>query len=368
MCRIGSIKCLEPVQPADALRLMLPQQEGHDNSGFALVMQDLEGVFGHYKDKPLLSLACTAKGLGLVDDYMEEKGFIPTAQWAPDVKPRAGQKIEAMPRYVFRNYDYPEIYHYRTPKEREELLLDTRLELRNLLAKHNAGYVYSFWPDVLTLKEIGDPADIAEYFDLWKEDGRLCARNIVAQCRQNTNYGIVRYAAHPFFLQGYTLCANGENTFFTRNTEYQKTLHRGYVGFESDSQNLLYTMHYVLRELGWPVRYVKHVLTPLPANEASARPDGEALSMIRESLAQLQINGPNAAIALLPDGKMMAMCDSSKLRPLVVGKDGPMLAMASEVCGLNVILPDRNTEKDIYLNEREMLLVDNNLEASLWTQ
>ena len=42
MCRIGSIKCLEPVQPAMALRLMLPQQEGHDNSGFALVMQDLE--------------------------------------------------------------------------------------------------------------------------------------------------------------------------------------------------------------------------------------------------------------------------------------------------------------------------------------
>lgn len=52
MCRIGAIKSREPVSPALALRLMQPQQEGHDNSGFALVMQDLQGVFSHYKDKP----------------------------------------------------------------------------------------------------------------------------------------------------------------------------------------------------------------------------------------------------------------------------------------------------------------------------
>ena len=87
---------------------------------------------------------------------------------------------------------------------------------------------------------------------------RKWLKNIVAQCRQNTNYDIVRYAAHPFFLQGYTLCANGENTFFTKNKEFQKSLHRGYIGFESDSQNFLYTLHYVLHELKWPIEYYKH--------------------------------------------------------------------------------------------------------------
>ena len=70
MCRIGSIKSKTPVPPSMALNLMLPQQEGHDNSGFAMVMQDLEGVFSHYKDKPLLSLACTPEGVQLVNDYM----------------------------------------------------------------------------------------------------------------------------------------------------------------------------------------------------------------------------------------------------------------------------------------------------------
>ncbi len=368
MCRIGAIKCLDPVPPSIALKLMLPQQEGHDNSGFALVMQDLEGVFAHYKDKPLLSMACTQKGVQIVNSYMEEKGFVQIAQWVPDVENQPNLRISAMPRYVFRNYDWPEIYRYRSVKEREELLLDTRLALRSMLDENSDGYVYSFWPDTFTLKEIGDPLDIAAFFHLWEEDGRLLARNIVTQCRQNTNYGIMRYAAHPFFLQGYTLCANGENTFFTRNTEFQRKLHRGYTGFESDSQNLLYTMHYVLRELGWPVRYYKHVLTPLPASEAARRPDAAALAMIRESLSQLEINGPNAIIGLLPDGKMLALCDSKKLRPLVMGGTKNTFAIASEVCGLNAILPERRTGQDIYPGEREMLLVDNELKVQRWLQ
>lgn len=368
MCRIGSIKCREAVPPSMALKLMLPQQEGHDNSGFALVMQDLEGVFGHYKDKPLLSMACTPDGVRLVNEYMEARGFSQAAEWIPDVNPEPGLRIEAMPRYVFRNYDYPEIYKYRGEKEREELLLDARLDLRRILDKNDAGYVYSFWPDVLTLKEIGDPSDIATYFRLWDDDGRLKARNIVAQCRQNTNYGIVRYAAHPFFIQGYTLCANGENTMRAANTEFQRALHRGYTGFESDSQNLLYSLHYVVRELGWPLRYYKHAITPLPASEARERPDAAALEAIRESLAQLEINGPNAVIALLPDGKMLALCDAKKLRPLVAGGDENIMAITSEVCGLNSILPDRDSSKDIYLGERETLVIDNELAAQRWLQ
>ena len=74
MCRIGAIKSKNPVQPSMALRLMLPQQEGHDNSGFAMVMQDLYGVFGLYKDKPLLSMACTQQVVQPVEDKKKKKG------------------------------------------------------------------------------------------------------------------------------------------------------------------------------------------------------------------------------------------------------------------------------------------------------
>lgn len=366
MCRIGAIKSKVPVHPSKALHLMLPQQEGYDNSGFAMVMQDLYGVFSNYKDKPLLSMACTREGARLVEEYMDKHHFIQLAAWVPVPDKQPNLNIEALPFYIFRNYDYPE--YVKDAEAREALLLDTRLALRKILEDTGEGYVYSFWPDVLTLKEIGDPRDIATYFHLWDDNGCLLAKNIIVQCRQNTNYEIVRYAAHPFFLQGYSLCANGENTFFTKNKEFLKSLCRGYIGFESDSQNFLYTLHYVLHELKWPISYYKHVITPLPFSEIAKRPDKEVLLAIRQSLANLEINGPNTIIAGLPDGRMMTCCDSKKLRPVVVGGDSEMVAISSEVCGLNEIMPNRDTSKDIYPNEREVVVIGNDLEVERWKQ
>ena len=45
MCRIGSIKSKHYIHPSMALKLMRSQQKGHDNSGFAFIMQDLGGIF-----------------------------------------------------------------------------------------------------------------------------------------------------------------------------------------------------------------------------------------------------------------------------------------------------------------------------------
>jgi glutamate synthase domain-containing protein 1 len=350
------------------MQLMIPMQGGHDNSGFAKVMKDLRGVFAKYKDKPLLSMACKIRGEKLIADLMEKNGFSPLYDWTPPCNEQPGLDIKAMQNYIFRIYDYPKSYAAASVKAKEELLLDMRLTMRSLLEQNNEGYVYSFWPDVLTLKEIGDPRDIATYFGLWDDNGDLTAKNVVIQCRQNTNYDIVRYAAHPFFLQGYTLCANGENTFYTRNKNLQRSLHRGYVGFESDSQNFLYTLHYVLHELNWPIKYYKHVITPLPFTEIQHRPDHAELLAIRQSMGNLEINGPNTIIAMLPNSNIITCCDSKKLRPIVVGGTDTTVVIASEVCGLNAILPERNQEWDIYPNEREMVVINNELGVERWKQ
>lgn len=368
MCRIGAIKSKVAIQPSQALYLMLPQQEGHDNSGFAMVMQDLYGVFSDYKDKPLMSLACTQKGAKMVEDYMESHNFLPVNEWNPKVNRLPGLDIKAMPHYIFRNYDFPRSFRDASKEEKEALLLDTRLTLRAMLEQDGQGYVFSFWPDVLTLKEIGDPRDIATYFGLWDDKGDMMAKTVMVQCRQNTNYEIVRYAAHPFFIQGYTLCANGENTFYTKNKEYQKSLNPGYLGFESDSQCFLYTLHYVLRTLKWPLQYYKHVITPLPFEELENRPDKAELQAIRQSLGHLEINGPNTVIGMLPDGSLMTCCDSKKLRPVVVGSDGNTAVISSEVCGVDILIPNRNSERDIYPNEREIVVITPDLEVQRWKQ
>ncbi len=157
MCRIGAIKSSNYVHPSMALKLMESQQKGHDNSGFAMVMHDLGGIFENYKHLPTLSMACTDEGLKLAEDMMHEAGFQRVMQWVPETDPQPGLDIHAMPNYVFETFDYPRYFRNGEQKEKEELLLDMRLKLRKALEENEQGFVYSFWPDVVTLKEIGDP-------------------------------------------------------------------------------------------------------------------------------------------------------------------------------------------------------------------
>lgn len=372
MCRMAAIKSKEPVASVLALRMMLAMQKGHDNSGFAMVMQDLGGAFAEFKKFPLLSMACTSAGLERAEAILEEAGFSPKFDYKPDVVDSSDLDFKRMPHYVFRNYRYPEKFnalHDSPTPEQKQLLLETRLKLREMLTHDKQGFVYSFWPDVLTLKEVGDPRDIGTYFQLWNEDHWLKARVISAQCRQNTNYKIVRYAAHPFFIEGgYTLMGNGENTFYQKNKEFQQRLHPAYIGFESDTQCFLYSLHYVVEELGWPLEYYKHVITPLTFEEMQKRSDGPVLQQIRQSCMNLEINGPNTVVFVLPDNRMGVIADAKKLRPYVVGRDDDMVVSASEVCGVNMVIPKRDYERDIYPGERETVIINNALEVERWQQ
>lgn len=361
MCRIGAIKSKNYLHPSLTLKLMRSQQKGHDNSGFAIVMQDLGGIFENYKNLPILSMACSDAGMKYAEDLLHQKGFTRVFQYNMEVFPEKNLDINPMPNYVFEVFQYPKTFKDSSKEEKENLLLDTRLELRKYLEENEEGFVYSFWEDVISLKEIGNPNDIGKYFNLWSEETNLKAKILTVQCRQNTNYDIVRYAAHPFFLQGYTTLTNGENTFYEKNKLAQKKAFRGYIGFESDSQCFLYTLHYVHKLLKWPLKYYKHVLTPLPFEEIIKRKDRGVLSKIKASLSNWEINGPNTTIAVLPDGTMLNVVDSKKLRPTVIAKDKDMVIITSEICGVNELLPNRNVEEDIYTNERETIIVDNDL-------
>jgi len=107
MCRIGAIKSKNFVHPSMALYLMQSQQKGHDNSGFAMVMQDLGGVFADYKDKPLMSYACTQRGVKIIEEYMADRGFTLAFHWSPKKNKATGHDINNMEHYNFGNWDYP---------------------------------------------------------------------------------------------------------------------------------------------------------------------------------------------------------------------------------------------------------------------
>ena len=103
--------------------------------------------------------------------------------------------------------------------------------------------VFSFWPDTIMIKEVGDPLAIGEYLRLDREE--LYARHILAQGRQNTNYAINLYACHPFFIKGYCTMTNGENTAFIPIKDFLSSRNiPGYTGYVITSYSIHYTKLY----------------------------------------------------------------------------------------------------------------------------
>ena len=89
---------------------------------------------------------------------------------------------------------------------------------------------------------------------------------------------------------------------------------------------------------------------------------------IKASLAHLEINGPNTLLAVTPEKELLCVCDSKKLRPVVIGRNQDTVIMTSEVVGINDLMPDRNIEDDIYPNEHETIVVRDDLTVERWQQ
>ena len=104
MCRIGSIKSKHYIHPSAALKLMRSQQKGHDNSGFAFIMQDLGGIFENYKELPILSMAVTDEGMKYAEDLLHQTGIVRVFQYTPEVHHDSSLRIETMPNYVLTNH------------------------------------------------------------------------------------------------------------------------------------------------------------------------------------------------------------------------------------------------------------------------
>ena len=368
MCRLSAVSAAEYTSVMEPVIALDTMKEGHDGSGLGVTLKDLGGEFEHLKEYPILSGICNDVGRRKIDEYMERCGFKVKFMWEPKITEGAGINVVRRGHYLATAYQYPDGYLDRPQAEKEELLTRTRLELRRQGADDDSLYVFSFWPDVITLKEVGDPLEVGRFFGF--ETKPLTARVILAQGRQNTNYAIQLYACHPFFLQGYCTMTNGENTAFVPNRDYLcgRGFH-GYAGYNSDSEVFCHTMHYIHHQLGYPLPYFKDVITPLKDSEFVGRPDAAALGLLKRSLRQLCIDGPNCVIGFLPDGTVFLTQDSKKLRPGIVGGVVGKYGLMSEECGLDQVLPQRQRETDIIPMRYDLVIISPKAqEVKVWNQ
>ena len=345
MCRLFGLTSDTPVSPMVALNALDVMREGHDGSGVGLFLRDLGGPLEEMKDAPILSGIFTEDGLKRLDSFMIDIGFLTKYKITikvPKVPPPGVPKRDI---YLIRAYEYPDEWEELGEAEKHNRLLDIRLKLQAMGREKHDMIVFSFWPDTIMIKEIGDPLTVGNFLELSNE--KLNARIIMAQGRQNTNYAIDLYACHPFFIQGFSTMTNGENTAFVPIREYLMSRGvSGYTGFYSDSEVFVHILHYIHNRLGLDIKAYKHIITPLQDDHLEDHPDGMFLKHMKKSCRKLIIDGPNCIIGVLPDNTMFMAQDRKKLRPGVVGGGPGMYVFSSEICGLDAVLPDRNKQTD----------------------
>ena len=345
MCRLFAITSEVPQSPMLAIRALDGMREGHDGSGVGLFLSDLGGPFEELKGAPILSGIFTNKGIRRLDEFMMEVGFMTKYKLSIKVPKIPPPGVPKRDMYLVRAYEYPETWEGLPESDLEERIMLIRLQLRKMGEENEDMIIFSFWPDVIMVKEIGDPLTVAEHLQLDRDE--LQARIIMAQGRQNTNYAINLYACHPFFVQGVSTMTNGENTAFVPIREYLSSRgFPGYVGYQSDSEVFTHILHFMLNELDLGIEAYKHIITPLQDEDLESHPNGNFLKHLKHSCRQLTIDGPNCVIGCLPDKTLFMAQDRKKLRPGVAGGKPGMYALSSEMCGLDAAIPDRDKTRD----------------------
>ncbi len=368
MCRLALKTADTPFSPYEVLTAMEAMQEGYDGSGLGLLLRGVSFEdFKYKKDNHVIlsGIAHTEEAFKRLHQHMEARGFEQKYDHEFEVN---ADLIEAKDRfqYIVRVYKKPAGL---TEAELEDRLMQTRLFLRKDGEEHgNDLTVFSFWSDVVMIKEVGWPLDVGNALGL--NDGRIKARVVMAQGRQNTNYGINLYACHPFFIQGIGTMTNGENTAFVPIKEWLigKNI-PGYTGYQSDSEVFTHILHYVIKKLGLPLEAYKHVISPLKTEELDIHPQGDFLKGLRTACRRLIIDGPNAVIGTLPDETCLLVMDPKKMRPATVGGRPGVWAIASEMCGVEALVPDRDPSLDFQpMREHTVIISPERKELLIWSQ
>jgi hypothetical protein len=345
MSRMIALTSDHHLSPLEAIRGLNAMREGFYGSGTGLLLRGLGGPFETIPNAPILSGIFSTESLKCLDQYMLSQGYTTKYKisFKLDSSPPEGTPKRDV--YLVRAYDCPLAYEELSFPERCDHFMRLRLELKKMGQARQDMMVFAFWPDTIVIKEIGEPTALAEYLDLGQKT--LKARVIMAQERQSTNYDINLYACHPFFLQGYATMTNGENTAFGPNREFLTSRgFAGYNGYQSDAEVFTHSLHYTLARLGMGIDAFKHVITPLDEDQIKTHPDGRFLTHLKQACRHLIIDGPNCVMGCLPDHTVFMAQDRKKLRPGVVGGVAGKYAFASEVCGLDAAIPDRDHRLD----------------------
>ncbi len=356
MCRLLAISSNNYMVPDRALYALDIMQDGMEESGFGLLLRGLGGPFEKISSAPILSGIFSKSGIKKLGQFMLDNGF--TTKYKLSIKPFKKRPSGVPKRYIYlvSAYDYPSEWESLTDSQRLEKLTIIRMELVKLGKDSGDMIPFSFWPDTIIIKEIGNPLAIADFLNLNRKE--MMAKIIMVQGEQNARSGKSLKSCSPSFLQGFATIVNGENMAAGTNREFLRS--RGFVGyngFRSVGDVFTDTLHYTINKLGLALDAYKHILTPLENRLMEKHPHHQLLKHIKQSCRNLIIDGPNCVIGVLPDHTMFMLQDRNKWLQGIVGTDNGTYVFSSDISGLDAALPKRDMRMDFQPMHMDIVFV-----------
>lgn len=203
----------------------------------------------------------------------------------------------------------------------------------------DGAFVSSSGKNMGAFKGVGYPEDIGRFFKLEEYEGHTW----VAHNRFPTNTPGWWGGAHPFTLLDWSIVHNGEISSYGTNRRYLEQF--GYVcALGTDTEVAAYLFDLLMRRHRLPAEVAAKVLAPPQWREIDRmEPEkAELMRALRVTYGPAMLNGPFAMV-LGFNGGMIAINDRLKLRPLVAGRQGTRIVVASEECAIRKVLDAPDT-------------------------
>ncbi len=351
---ISSENFITPDSGLNGLSVM--SEEYDSNSVTGILLKDLGGPFKELKEFPVLSGVFTNEGLKKLDIFMLEIGFMTKYKVSFNLSESSDTKIPERDVYLIRVYDYPYDWDSISNIERDSKLMELRFKLKKMGEEKKDMTVFSFWPDVIMIKEILPPLKMIEHFDLNRDE--FLAKTMMLYVDETNGSNNDLYSFNPSFLQGYASMNNGENNRYKKNKDFLSSRKvKEYNGCTSCSDIFTQILHYSISVLGMNIKNLKHVITPLSEKDLSEHKDGNFLTGLKHSCRDIAVHGAYCMVGTLPDNTLFMTQDSKSISTGVVGGQAGIMAFSSEIIGLEKLLPDRDRKKDYQPVSNEIVIL-----------
>lgn len=265
----------------------------------------------------------------MVDEILNEWGEIVHEEEIPTYE-QPGLKKEHIPwRYFFKPHnDGAGNSNGSDDDNMKQLVMDVNSRVKGAL-------IFSSGKNLGVFKAAGWPEDVADFYRIQDYRGYIW----LAHNRYPTNTAGWWGGAHPFNLLDWSVVHNGEITSYGTNRRYVEG--HGYeCTMLTDTEVVAYLFDLLGRKHGLPSKMVVQALAPPFWDEIDELPEKEEEFMrtLRLTYGPALMNGPFAIVVATNDG-IVGFTDRIKLRPLVVGENGPRLYISSEEAAIRTMDP-----------------------------